>query len=206
MNIRSNINSERPAASTQRGISPAPPPVRRGKTPGQANLDRDRWVDRTPRAPILPACSTWSFWTFTVGRMSTTDTDAARLLDELSRAGHVTLNGRSVQIPKAAADRLRRVAADLANAPHDDDALSTAEAARVLGVSRQTFVRMLDRGEILHDKPSGTHRKVRRGDVIEYRDRLRQRRHAILDEMAEEAEEDVEQVGIEGVNKKVRTR
>ncbi|SLI19336.1 excisionase [Mycobacteroides abscessus subsp. abscessus] len=67
--------------------------------------------------------------------------------------------------------------------------LSTSEAAELLGVSRPTFVKILDAGEIPYTSP-GRHRRVKLDDVLEYRDRTSRNRAAILDEMADESAED----------------
>lgn len=52
-----------------------------------------------------------------------------------------------------------------------DATLSTQEAAELLGISRPTLVRLLERGEIPYEQP-GHHRRLRREDVLDF-----QRRH-----------------------------
>ena len=64
--------------------------------------------------------------------------------------------------------------------------LTTQEAAALLGVSRPTLVRLLDRAEIPSTRP-GRHRRVLLADVLDYRRRLRE--PEVLNQMTTEAEE-----------------
>mgnify|MGYP002737757271 FL=1 len=64
--------------------------------------------------------------------------------------------------------------------------LTTQQAADYLGISRPTLVRILERGEIPMTKP-GRHRYVQLRDLEAYEQKMRERRHKILDEMAHEA-------------------
>jgi len=61
--------------------------------------------------------------------------------------------------------------------------LTTVEAAKVLGVSRQYFIQLLERGEIPHEKV-GTHRRVFVRDVLAYKARRDVQRQGILNELA----------------------
>lgn len=62
--------------------------------------------------------------------------------------------------------------------------LTTQQAADLLGISRPTFVKLLDEGEIAFEVP-GRHRRVRLDDVLEYRKRRSVGQRRVLDEMVE---------------------
>ncbi|HJT52759.1 MAG TPA: excisionase family DNA-binding protein [Candidatus Angelobacter sp.] len=61
--------------------------------------------------------------------------------------------------------------------------LTTVEAAKVLGVSRQYFIQLLEKGEIPHEKV-GTHRRVFVRDVLAYKARRDIKRQGILNQLA----------------------
>jgi excisionase family DNA binding protein len=73
-------------------------------------------------------------------------------------------------------------------APHNT-MLTTQEAAELLNISRPTLVRLLVDGEIPHTM-RGRHRRVLLRDVLEYTERTRTERRAVLDQMAADAEDD----------------
>lgn len=93
---------------------------------------------------------------------------------------------------------LRQVLADAAEAlvsghavtvePHRT-VLTTSEAADLLGISRPTFVRLLESGKIPFTAP-GRHRRVKLADVLEFQQDERARRRRVLEEMAGEATPD----------------
>lgn len=66
--------------------------------------------------------------------------------------------------------------------------LTTQQAADLLGISRPTFVKLLESGEIGYEQP-GRHRRVRLTDVLDFRQRRSVERRESLDRMVEIAEE-----------------
>lgn len=84
----------------------------------------------------------------------------------------VDVDGRRADVPES----LREVLADIVAALSRGESISlvsheptvtTQEAADLLGVSRPTLVRLLERGEIAYDQP-GSHRRVSLRDVVQY--------------------------------------
>ena len=72
-----------------------------------------------------------------------------------------------------------------------DRQLTTQQAADLLGVSRNTLVRMLDENELPYERfGQSRHRRLRLGDVLAYRDRKRIERPERLDELTRQAVED----------------
>lgn len=71
-----------------------------------------------------------------------------------------------------------------------DQRLTTQEAADFLGISRPTFIKLLDSGAIPFERPSGSrHRRIRLVDVLRYQDQRRTESRETLDTMASEAYE-----------------
>lgn len=69
-----------------------------------------------------------------------------------------------------------------------DRALTTQQAADLLGVSRPTLIRLLDDGAISHTRVR-SHRRIRLDDLLTYRDRQRAERRRLLDDMVRMSEE-----------------
>jgi excisionase family DNA binding protein len=61
--------------------------------------------------------------------------------------------------------------------------LTTQEAADLLGVSRPTVIRLIDRGEIPADR-IGTHRRLNLRDLLEYREKRRLAQYAALEALS----------------------
>lgn len=66
--------------------------------------------------------------------------------------------------------------------------LTTQEAADLLGISRPTFVKLLEDGEMPYEQP-GRHRRVLLSDVLAYRQRRFVQSRDALDRMVEIADE-----------------
>lgn len=64
-----------------------------------------------------------------------------------------------------------------------DAQLTTQQAADVLGMSRPTFVKLLEQDRMPYEKV-GRHRRVRLQDVVEFQDRSRRARSEALDALA----------------------
>lgn len=109
------------------------------------------------------------------------------------RPAIVSSDGTQHEIPEAMVDVLRQVARALSagmgvNVAPLNAVLTTQEAADYLGISRPTFVRILERGEIPMEQP-GRHRYVRLSDLLDYQQRSRAERRRVLDEMVEASED-----------------
>lgn len=102
-------------------------------------------------------------------------------------------NGESLRLPeslfrvlRSAVEVLSRGEAVAIVPVHKE--LTTQEAADILNVSRQYLVRLLDEGRIPYSK-TGTHRRIRFGDLMQYkrqRDAERQRGLAELTKLSQE--------------------
>ncbi len=117
---------------------------------------------------------------------------AKRLLDKRS-ATLVGPEGESVVLPAEVFEVLRGVVDAMSQgqavvvAPVHQR-LTTQEAADLLGMSRPTFVKLLDAGEIPYDRPR-RHRRVRLDDLLAYSERRSVESRTALDHMVEIAQE-----------------
>ena len=69
-----------------------------------------------------------------------------------------------------------------------DDLLSTHEAAALLGVSRMTVVRLIERGK-LTSQGGGVHRRIAASEVARYRDDAATRKRTALQGLADEIDQ-----------------
>ncbi|HBX80070.1 MAG TPA: DNA-binding protein, partial [Propionibacteriaceae bacterium] len=71
-----------------------------------------------------------------------------------------------------------------------DALVGTQEAAELLGVSRMTVVRLIDRGE-LSAQGGSVHRKIAAAEIERYRTATLTRRRAALHELAQDVTDDL---------------
>ena len=110
---------------------------------------------------------------------------------------HLRLQGDeespSVSLPDVVADAMIDMLTELA-AGHAvsigaaGEELTTREAAELLNVSRPHLVKLLEEGTIPFHKV-GTHRRVRRRDVLAYKTRQRERAEDAMQKLADQAQE-----------------
>lgn len=111
-----------------------------------------------------------------------------------SRAKLVGPGGRTQSLPDSLYEFLVKLNAGLGEGQsvaivQNDAQLTTVEAARMLGVSRQFLIGQLEKGEIPFHMV-GTHRRVYVRDVLAYKMRRDGKRRRILDDLTRaEAEE-----------------
>lgn len=97
-----------------------------------------------------------------------------------------------IELPETLFDVLRQVAEALSSgrgvtvAPQESK-LTTQAAADFLGMSRPTLIKLLESGKIAFELV-GRHRRVTLRDVVDYRDRSRVERRAMLRRMAREGQ------------------
>jgi excisionase family DNA binding protein len=121
-----------------------------------------------------------------------TDDAAMRaLLEQLTTTDRPELrlsDGRRLPLPDEVAEVLLGIVNVLAEgqavtvAPQHTT-LTTQQAAAMLGVSRPTFVKLLEAGALPYSQP-GRHRRVRLSDVLAFRSRIEREREQALDELA----------------------
>jgi excisionase family DNA binding protein len=105
-------------------------------------------------------------------------------------------DGEQVPLPLPAYEALKRVVAAMERGASVslepiDRQLTTQQAATLLGISRNTLVRLLDEHELPFERlGESRHRRLRLRDVLAYRDRKREERRSRLDEMTRQANDD----------------
>jgi len=123
--------------------------------------------------------------------------DLARFLESHSApAALLGPDGEQIPLPLAAYEVLRQVVKAMEHGSSVsiepiDKQLTTQQAAELLGVSRNTVVRLLDEHELPYERlGQSRHRRLRLQDVLAYRERKRADRRSRLDEMTRQAHED----------------
>lgn len=111
-----------------------------------------------------------------------------------SRAKLVGPDGKTQSLPVSLYEFLVKLIGDLCQGKsvaiiQNDAQLTTVEAARMLGVSRQFLIKLLDRGEIPHHMV-GTHRRIYVRHVLEYKAKRDSNRRKIIDELTRTEAED----------------
>lgn len=111
-----------------------------------------------------------------------------------SRARLVGPNGRTQNLPASLPEFLGELIAGLGEGQpvaivQDDTQLTTVEAARMLGVSRQFLVKLLEGDEIPFYKV-GTHRRVYMRDLLAYKAKRDGKRRQVLDDLTRAEAED----------------
>ncbi len=104
-----------------------------------------------------------------------------------SQAQLISPSGRSLSIPRSVYRLLVQILKDLSEGSsvailQERQGLTTVQGSRLLGVSRQFFVNLLDKGEIPHHMV-GTHRRVYIKDLMTYKCRRDRARRAVLSQM-----------------------
>ena len=103
-------------------------------------------------------------------------------------------DGRTESLPVSLYEFLVKLTGDLDEGRpvaivQNDAQLTTVEAARMLGVSRQFLIKLLERDEIPHHMV-GTHRRVYALDLLAYKARRDAKRRRILDGLSRAEAED----------------
>jgi excisionase family DNA binding protein len=103
-------------------------------------------------------------------------------------------SGDSLDVSGSARDAFLRLVDVLESSPEavvlpSDTVFSTQKAAELLGVSRMTVVRLIDRGELAAEG-GGVHRRIAVAELARYRAASAARRTAALHSLAQEISED----------------
>lgn len=111
-----------------------------------------------------------------------------------SRAKLVGPDGKTQSLPVSLYEFLVKLIADLCEGQsvaivQNDAQLTTVEAARMLGVSRQFLVNLLERDEIPYHMV-GTHRRIYVRDLLAYKGKRDSKRRQVLDELTRAEAED----------------
>ncbi len=111
-----------------------------------------------------------------------------------SRAKLVGPDGKTQNLPVSLYEFLVKLIADLCEGQavaivQNDAQMTTVKGARMLGVSRQFLIKLLERGEIPHHMV-GTHRRIYVRDLLAYKAKRDSNRRKILDDLTRAEAED----------------
>lgn len=126
------------------------------------------------------------------------DAEALAAVEQLLASGHaplrlVTANGDDAVLP----EELGRVLVTVVSTMHRGQAVTlapramrvtTQQAADILGISRPTFIKLLEEGRIPYETPN-RHRRIRLVDLLNYQLARRSERQESLAEMTREAQD-----------------
>lgn len=131
--------------------------------------------------------------------LAISETDQRQVLElyqkiQRSRARLVGPDGKTQNLPVSLYEFLVKLIADLCEGQsvaivQNDAQLTTVEGARMLGVSRQFLIKLLERGEIPHHMV-GTHRRIYVRDLLAYKAKRDSNRRKILDDLTRAEAED----------------
>jgi excisionase family DNA binding protein len=105
----------------------------------------------------------------------------------------ISLEKQNVELPRDAVNLLVDILSKMANGDSValtsiEEEMTTQEAADLIQVSRPHLVKLLDTGKI-PSKKVGSHRRVKRTDVLKYESDLKEIRRKGLEFLAKEAQE-----------------
>ena len=121
--------------------------------------------------------------------------ELSKFLQEMPAAdrARVRMDGHDLILPRQALNLLRDILADMAQGkavaimPRHAE-LTTQQAADMLNVSRPYLIKLLERGELNYHQV-GTHRRIRFDDLMNYRQSMKARSAAAMDELTSLAQE-----------------
>lgn len=104
-----------------------------------------------------------------------------------SQAKLVSPDGNTQDLPASLDDFLVKLTADLKKGQsvaivQNDAQVTTVEGARMLGVSRQFLIKLIDCGEVPHYMV-GAHRRIYVRDLLAYKAKRDAHRRSVLDEL-----------------------